>query len=223
MSKLLVVTIGESPREDIGHILEKNLPESVEIIQQGVLDNLNPLELKEISTTDRQTSNLVTRLKNGDSIILNADMVEEKIQEIIVSAEKQGVKDILLLCTGHFSNLEYGDLNVYMPDPLISPVTKEIVKDKKLGLLIPDQSQHQDMLMKWEKYDLRPFILSASPYSEFNNAAEVARGFREEGVDFILLDCMGYTSEFKKELSEKVDVPVILSNVLVAKILSEIM
>jgi protein AroM len=45
---------------------------------------------------------------------------------------------------------------------------------------------------------------------------------KKEQVEIILMDCMGYVEEMRNSLQEITKTPVILSNTIMAKIISEI-
>lgn len=222
MTKLLAITIGKAPRKDIDIVLKRNLDEHIAVKQIGVLDNLNEDEISSITTLTPADETLVTRLDDEYSIELNAKIVENHLQKIINDAEKRGYKHILLLCTGSFPDIVLKSSNLYLPDQILSSVIHSIAGQRKMGLLIPNKSQTAMMENKWREYGLIPVIASASPYSDVNEVVNSAKNLEKNKADFILMDCMGYTEEMKMAVSEKVNIPVILSSTLMVKILSEI-
>ncbi|GAB3056775.1 AroM family protein [Salinicoccus sesuvii] len=221
MTNLLAITIGKSPRKDIRPVMERYLSDDVAVEQVGVLDDLTDYEMSAISSCSDQDGVLVSRVDDEHSIELNAKVVEDHLQKIIQNAENRGYKHILLLCTGTFPDIVLKTSNLYLPDQIISPVISNIAKHRKMGLLIPHENQKSMMEDKWRQYGLDPLIASASPYLDLDEIVVSAKSLEQSNADFILMDCMGYTEEMKKSVSAEVTIPVILSNTLMVKILSE--
>ena len=101
------ITIGQSPRVDIIDDICPLLPESLEIIQKGVLDGMTSQELEAIApsgTSDADGPILVSRLSNGKSVVMGEKKILPIIQNLIYSLEKEDVSLILMLCTGTFPN-----------------------------------------------------------------------------------------------------------------------
>ncbi|WP_020007713.1 AroM family protein [Salinicoccus albus] len=180
-------------------------------------------ELQNILTYSGSDETFVTRLSNGEQIILNAEITEEKIQKIITEAEAFDYENILLLCTGTFKNIKLKSSKLFLPEQLVSPVIAKLGRSQKMGLMIPQESQKKMMTKKWSKYEIFPLIASASPYSNIEEIIMAAKYLENEDSDFILMDCMGYTEEMRKSVFDEVNIPIILSNTLMAKILSEIL
>ncbi|MFC3419058.1 AroM family protein [Salinicoccus hispanicus] len=221
MTNLLAITIGRSPRKDISPVMERYLSDDIAVEQVGVLDDLTDYEMSVISSYSDQDEVLVSRVDDEHSIELNAKIVEDHLQKIIQNAENRGYKHILLLCTGTFPDIVLKTSNLYLPDQIISPVISNIAKHRKMGLLIPHENQKSMMEDKWGKYGLDPLIASASPYLDLDEIVVSAKSLEQSNADFILMDCMGYTEEMKEAVSAQVTIPVILSNTLMVKILSE--
>lgn len=222
INKLLIITIGESPRDDIAPILEKYLS-NVEIVQTGLLDNLNKDEMKLVTNVPEDEKTLVSRKNNGEAIILNGKVIEERLKRAVIKATEIGHENILLLCTGEFDEINQRNINLFIPDKIITPLIANMFPDKKMGLLIPSNSQINMMNNKWGNQGLMPYIESASPYSSITEIIKSCESLERRGMDFILMDCMGYTEHMKQEVKQKVNIPVVLSNSLLIKILTEIL
>lgn len=218
----MIITIGESPRDDITPILKKYL-NNVEIIQTGLLDNLDKNELKLVTTITDERNTLVSRRRNGEAIILNGELIEEKLKKTLLEATEVGHKNILLLCTGKFDEINNEDINLFIPDKIITPLISSMFPGKQMGLLIPNNDQVTMMNNKWGNHGLAPVIETASPYSSVTNILTACENLERSEVDFILMDCMGYTEQMKQEVKQKVNIPVVLSNSLLIKILTEVL
>lgn len=179
--------------------------------------------MKFITNVQNVENTLVSRKRNGESVILNGDLVEERLEKDLFKAIKEGHENILLLCTGEFNEINHKNINLFIPDKIITPLIANIFPDKKMGLLIPNKNQFSMMSNKWRKQGLTPFIEYASPYSSIAEIIKSCQKLERSGVDFILMDCMGYTEQMKQEVIRKVNIPIVLSNSLLIKILAEIL
>lgn len=52
---------------------------------------------------------------------------------------------------------------------------------------------------------------------------DAGRGLVEQGADVLVLDCLGYHQHHRDLLQKALDVPVLLSNVLVSRLAAELL
>lgn len=223
MKELIAITIGQSPREDIQPILDKYIGEEVKITQVGILDAISQKEYEKLTSTKNSEAIYVSKLSDGKEIILDAYLVEKRVIQTIKDLEKKGIQQVLLLCTGHFPSLIFDKVRVYIPEKIIAPTIEMLAHNYQIGVMIPNNNQNQMMEGKWGKSGVQPMIETASPYSEIKDILKAGKKLKDKGAEYILMDCMGYTETMKKLLTKELGLPVILSNALMAKIVSEIL
>jgi len=217
MSKLGLLTIGQSPRSDITPTFENILGDSVDIIEGGALDSLTESEIKRIQPIQNETT-YVSKLKNGDSTKISKKKLLPLLQQELNKLE-QKVELTVMLCTGNFPSITSTKPILY-PDDILVHNIKAILKNGKLGLLIPLEKQRDNLLKKWERIDLPIVVESASPYEKVDIKKTAAR-LKREGATMIVLDCMGYNLEHKTEVRKSTNLPTILSKSLTASIVKE--
>lgn len=223
MKKLGVITIGQAPRSDVGPILQRYIGAKAELIQVGVLDGRTKGEIESSLNPGPNEYVLTSRLITGESVIISREKIAPILQEKIYSLEDAGCKQILLLCTGVFPGLKSRQALLIEPDQIIPPTVAAIVKNRKLGVLVPLAEQLDFLSEKWEKVGLSPVFAVASPYQSYKDSLQkAAKGLKRQNVDLILLDCMGYIEECKQIVKQSTGIPTLLSNALMAKIVSEI-
>jgi len=220
--RLGMITIGQAPRTDVAPILEGALGEGTELIQVGALDGMVESDIREQLYPEGSDDHVLTsRLANGQAVVFSRNKIKPLIQQKINELEGQGIGQILLLCTGVFSGLTTANALLYEPDRLLPPLLKALAGERRLGVIGPLEQQAESLRLKYGPYGLEPVYASASPYAPdreaFRNAARSLNG----RADLIILDCMGYTKEMRSWVTEELDIPVILSNALIGKILSE--
>ncbi|WP_434630683.1 AroM family protein [Thermoanaerobacterium thermosaccharolyticum] len=221
MKKLGMITIGQAPRTDVAPIIEKYLDNRAELIQCGVLDGLTKEYIKQNLYPEKGEYVLTTRLATGESVVISREKIQPILQDKIYLLEKEGIKQIVLLCTGEFPGLKTNESYLIEPDRILTPIVKVLVDNRRLGVIVPLEEQMEILKSKYYSYNLDPLIVAASPYKKDLMAFTEACQKIKDNVDIILLDCMGYTEEIRDLVSKMMGLPVILSNALMAKLVSE--
>lgn len=222
MKQLGMITIGQAPRTDVAPIMKANLGAEIELVQMGVLDRMEKEQIEAELGPVKGDYVLTSKLVNGHSVVMSREKIKPLLQKKINEMEAQGITNILLLCTGVFPGLKTKKAFLIEPDHIIPPAVKALAGDRKLGVIAPLKEQKDNLKLKFIPLGLAPVFAVASPYqngeSQFLEAADELKG----QADLIVMDCMGYTEEMRKKVSEAAGLPVILSNALMAKLVSEI-
>jgi protein AroM len=137
--------------------------------------------------------------------------------------EEQGYKTIQLLCTGKFDHLHTKQALLLEPDRIIPPLLAAMVSGHRLGIVVPVEEQIKQQANKWLMLAASPCFAVASPY--LNDDAELARAanaLQRQGAEVVVLDCMGYNQRHRDFLQRRLGIPVLLANVLVAKLAAEL-
>ncbi|WP_179874451.1 AroM family protein [Bacillus sp. AFS002410] len=221
MTKLGMITIGQAPRHDMASVIEKHLNGHSEIVQVGVLDGFTKELIEEQLSPDFGDYILTTRLINGDSVVMSRKKMQSIMQDKINLLETMGIKQILLLCTGEFPGLQTNISYLIEPDQIIPSAVKAILGQRRLGVIIPLAEQVDSIKNKFSQFGMNPYITIASPYkNDLKNFEKAAKELKGK-VDLILLDCMAYQEQSRGIVSQLTDLPVIVSNVIMAKLVSE--
>ncbi|WP_156877577.1 AroM family protein [Shimazuella kribbensis] len=217
-----IVTIGQAPRKDIASIFDAYFKD-VEILQAGALDDLSKTEIDETMSPVDGDYVLTTRLVTGDSVVVAREKIEPLLQQKIYQLENASCDPILILCTGVFEDLRTNKSVLVEPDRVLPPVVAALVQNRKLGIIAPLVEQVGSIEGKWVDVDLSPLIAAASPYTgSRSDFEEAAKKLKEQGAQVLLLDCMGYDEQMREYVIEISGLPVILSNALIAKLMSEL-
>jgi protein AroM len=86
-------------------------------------------------------------------------------------------------------------------------------------------SAHQEHgARKWQVLQKAPLFSLANPiWDSEAKLIEAGRDLLEQGADVLMLDCLGFHQRHRDLLQKTLDVPVLLSNVLVARLASELL
>lgn len=218
-TKIGILTIGQSPRTDMTPEMRSLFPSHAEVIEAGALDGLNDRKLKQLAPREGDVT-LISRLADGRSVKISKEAILPLLQEKTTQLEKAGARTVILACTGSFPLFESNCPLLY-PDRILSHVVSGAFPTGKLGIIVPLPEQVNTVRSKWEKNGLDLAFAVASPYDRDADFEQATAVLREEHVDAIVLDCMGYSGEMKREVGQAVEVPVLLSRSVVARVAAE--
>jgi len=222
MTSFATLTIGQAPRSDIMPLLMEYLPEEA-VTHIGLLDGLSPEQIAQRFSPEEGEPLLVSRLLDGTQVTLGSWRVEKGLQEKVTWLEELGCETILLLCTGEFHGLKAKTAILLEPDRIIPPLIGAIVGTHQVGIVVPVESQIAEQANKWRKLSKKPCFAVASPYlADEDKLTEAALLLEQQGAQVVVLDCIGYHRHHGDLLQSKLGIPVLLSNVLVAKLAAEL-
>lgn len=210
-----VLTIGQSPRDDVTPSIQKILSPDVTIKEAGGLDRLREDELPSISPNQKDTT-YVSRLRNGSSVKIGKSKLLPLLQDELSKLEEE-VAFTIMLCTGDFPSL-IAKKPILYPDKILNSTVNAIMQSGKLGLIIPLEEQRTSLVQKWHHLDV--LVEVASPYED-SDIFGAARRLKERGVSMLVLDCIGYNEQHKLKAVKGSGLPVILPRTLTARIAAE--
>lgn len=222
MSKLGTLTIGQAPRADITPILDAVLDAGLPRRHAGVLDGLSRDEIARDFAAERGQPVLITKLLDGSAVVIDRARTEKAAQRKLAMLEAEGCGTILMLCTGHFESLRTDRARLVEPDRILPPAVAALIQGAQLGIVVPLAEQISSEAGKWGPLGRPPIYAAASPYGgEGASVAEASRELAGRGAEILLMDCMGFVERHRREAAAA-GLPVILSNSLIAKLVSEI-
>jgi len=217
-----MVTIGQAPRVDVVPEMAK-LMGSAEIIERGALDGLTPREIEPLAPAAGDEL-LVTRLRDGRAVFLAKRRVTPLVQQRIEELEAEGVALTVLLCTGAFHGLR-ARRPLVEPHKILLGMLRGIRFEGRLGVLTPSARHVAQTEARWRSYGLDPVVVPLSPYDSGHapvSAPAIADALGAGSVGLVVLDCMGFRRETRVELEERLGVPVLAANLLVARLVAEL-
>ena len=215
------ITIGQSPRPYIMESIAPELERHFDIIEDGALNGYSRDEISEKFPLNKNSDFFVTELTDGTEVHINLEYIKPLIQNSIYRLEDKGAKIIVLMCTGEMGGFKSNVLFVESSE-IIKNVAMVLGRNKKVGVLIPDENQRNQMENRWDGSGMDAEICSLSPYLSLEEAEIEIAKFRDRSWDMAVLDCMGYTKELTQAISEKLNIRTLLSRSMVASVISEL-
>jgi protein AroM len=219
MTKIGLITIGQSPRTDVTSTIKTMLGQSIDMVEKGALDGLTKNEIERLAPKAGDYV-LVTRLRDGTSVKVARRRVMPRVQKCIEELEGMDVDFNVLLCTGEFHRLK-AKKPLIMPEALITNVVL-CIRGGKIGVVVPEREQIPSVKRKWRKKGVSVVIGCANPYGDVKGLEEAALFLAGENVDLVVLDCIGFTpkaGEIFRRLTRK---PVLLPQVLLGCVLKSL-
>jgi protein AroM len=218
MPSLGTLTIGQTPRSDVLPFFAAHVPVGVAHLHRGLLDGLDAAEI-DARYGGRDGPRLATRLRDGRGVELDAAAVEAGVGAALQVLEDDGCTVVVLLCTGTFRRLGLRRALLVEPDRVVPPLVAGLAGPRRVGVIVPVPSQIDGAAAKWSALAAPPVTAAASPYAaDGGGIATTARTLRDRGAGIVLMDCIGYTEVHRAAARAAVDVPVLLSTDLVARV-----
>ena len=220
---LVTLSCGQSPRTDILPLLLEHLPEE-QIVHVGLLDDLTHAQIERQYAPDKGGKMQVIRLNDGSQVCVSAEKITTELQQRILILEECGYDTILLLCSGDCGPLYASTAVLLEPDRLVPPLVKAIVGGHQVGIVVSVAGQIHAQKNKWKNLKHPPCFAVASPYHANDEPLiEAALSLQEQGADVVVLDCMGYHPRHRDFLQALLGIPVLLSNMLIARLAAELL
>lgn len=214
------VTIGQSPRVDLVPELLSILGPGIEIKEAGALDGLSKAEIAAFAPKDEDYV-LVTRLADGSSVKVAEQYITPRLKDKIQELFEQGIEVVALLCTGEFPEM-VGQGLLVLPQPILYNVTEAVAPGLKLGVVSPAVDQIPQSQRRWRQVGTEQVMVAASPYDDPVELEQVAQTLKEQSVELVVLDCMGYTLDMQERVRTITGAPVILARGIFARVLKEL-
>ncbi|PIE32894.1 hypothetical protein CSA56_13945 [candidate division KSB3 bacterium] len=217
-----MISIGQSPRPDIISIFEECWDHQAELIEIGALDNVSHDNVKGMAPNEGDDV-LVVKMTDGQQHIVGRRYLLPRIQAAANIVASQDITAAILLCTGDFRSFRC-PVPFIIPQKIVDNTVASLANaGQMVGVMIPTGVQQKQMRRNLACNGIVPVFASASPHSKEDDIAHAAQQFTHYDLNFIVMHCFGYTREMRETVREITGKPVLLSNMLVAKVTGELL
>jgi len=217
-----MITVGQSPRVDVVPDMIEILGPGVDIRERGALDGLSREEIAALAPSPGDEL-LITRLADGTSVFVAKRHMVERVQARVSELESSGVGMSALLCTGAFPRFQ-ARRPLVEPQEVLLGLLRGLTWEGRLGILTPSVPHVPQTEARWRAAGFDPLVVPLSPYQEENPAALAAAGAALRGgqAGLVVMDCIGFRRKTRDMLQRDLGVPVLVANLLVARVLAEL-
>lgn len=220
---LAILTIGVVPVSEVLPLLTEHISEQ-QITHLSLLGRMSREEVMEDYAVDPGDEALPTLLSDHKLAHVSRQKVERDLQSVIEVLDNQGYDVILLMSSARVNGLMARNAILLEPTRIIPPLVASIVDGHQVGVIVPVKELLENQSHKWEVLERTPYYALANPVQD--NGTELITAGRElieRGADVLVLDCIGFHQRHRDMLQKALDVPVLLSNVLVTRLASELL
>jgi protein AroM len=219
MKKIGMLTIGQSPRNDLIPALMDILGQDAEILEAGALDDLT---IDDVNRIDLKPEDyiLVSRMRSGKEIKITKKFVIPRMQEQLDKIEAKGVRLTVVMCTGNFPHFQSRGL-VVTPSEILKGVIEGSLKAGKLAVVYPTVEQKPYAEQDFARPGVNLYTDSVSPY-EPKDVEGLLKRLKKENPDLIFLNCFGFPLSLKNKVIEATSTPTIHSSSVIARVLKEL-
>ena len=213
------LTIGQSPREDIMVEVKPLMAPNIEVVEYGLLDDLNAKRIDSLEPQGQETR-LVSRLRDGRQVILSERKISELLPKAIESMHRDmHMEAVGVLCTHEFPEIEFSCPVIFPAESMKFQIDKTKIV-QKLGVVVPLENQIVMTEQKWG--NKKTFVVSKSPYGDVKIWHDVADILIAEKIGTVILDCIGYTLKDRNEIQGLLDAPILLPRTILASAINNI-
>jgi len=219
MKTVGVITIGQSPRDDVVPDMEKLLGPDFRIVQGGALDRLSRAEIEALAPRPDEFP-LITRLLDGTSVVIGKEQIIARLQGCLdaLGAEASA---FAIMCTGKFPRFRC-TRPVLEPERILFATAQAVHGDGPLGVIVPIEVQREAAQAHWGRITSDVTVAVASPYGGAGPLVTAAETLARAGARLVVLDCMGFTQAAKATVRDVTGAPVLVGVSLVARMIAEV-
>ena len=220
MRKVGLITIGCRENRPHWESVIQALEPEVAVEFCGVLDGLTREEVEEQFAFAPGENYLVTEMPWAASVQLSEKAIQIGAMRRAAELFANGADTVLMLCTGDFPRPERTAGLFLLPEDLMYGILSGL-RQKKLGFIVPEEDQIPFSHRQYEA--LNPVIRASSPYGSMEDLAKTAAAFREEDVEVIVTDCMGFTAEMGRIVARESGKQVLVPRLVLPKLVKALL
>ncbi|MBN1683019.1 AroM family protein [Candidatus Bathyarchaeota archaeon] len=220
MKLIGMLTIGQTPRNDILSSIESVLDKDIKVIEAGALDDFTTNQIQDYEKHPDDYI-LVTKIKNGKEVKLPKRILIPLLQKKIHELNAVGVNVIVIMCTGKFPPF-ISNCPVVTPSEILHGVIEGVLKKGRLGVIYPTHEQVTFLESEFSREGISLYGDWYSPYLNDGSLNSLIQRLLKENLELVFLNCFGFDKELKDIIYKNLGIPVIQANTLIARILNEL-
>ncbi|MBM3450996.1 MAG: AroM family protein [Armatimonadetes bacterium] len=222
MRPLAMITVGQSPRDDLVPYMEEVFTRKVPIWQGGVLDGLSREAMADLAPDPGETP-IVALLRDGTSTTLSHKKILPRVQSLVNDAVAADASLIVILCGADWTALKSPTL-IVNPGRVFPSIISALATGWKIGVIKPSAGQLDAAKKQFADRGIDAIVTAASPYTGAQRLRDVrtaAETLRDAGVDLVWMTCVGMDEAMRGVVQEVTGKPVILARTILARIIDE--
>lgn len=222
-ASLAILTIGVVPMSEVLPLLTEYIDEQ-HITHHSLLGKMSREDVMADYSVEPGDDPLLTLLNDNQIAHVSRQKVERDLQSVVEVLDNQGYDVIILMSTAAIKSMAARNSILLEPLRIIPPLVASIVDGHQVGVIVPVAELLAAQEKKWQVLQMPPVYSLANPvHGSEQQLIDAGQALLDQGADVIMLDCLGFHQRHRDILQQALDVPVLLSNVLIARLASELL
>ncbi|HAC7798596.1 AroM protein [Salmonella enterica subsp. enterica serovar Infantis] len=222
-ASLAILTIGVVPMSEVLPLLTEYIDEQ-HITHHSLLGKMSREDVMADYAVEPGDDPLLTLLNDNQIAHVSRQKVERDLQSVVEVLDNQGYDVIILKSTAAIKSMAARNSILLEPLRIIPPLVASIVDGHQVGVIVPVAELLAAQEKKWQVLQMPPVYSLANPvHGSEQQLIDAGQALLDQGADVIMLDCLGFHQRHRDILQQALDVPVLLSNVLIARLASELL
>ncbi|EAU2957003.1 AroM family protein [Salmonella enterica subsp. enterica serovar Worthington] len=222
-ASLAILTIGVVPMGEVLPLLTEYIDEQ-HITHHSLLGKMSREDVMADYAVEPGDDPLLTLLNDNQIAHVSRQKVERDLQSVVEVLDNQGYDVIILMSTAAIKSMAARNSILLEPLRIIPPLVASIVDGHQVGVIVPVAELLAAQEKKWQVLQMPPVYSLANPvHGSEQQLIDAGQALLDQGADVIMLDCLGFHQRHRDILQQALDVPVLLSNVLIARLASELL
>ncbi|EAO9147756.1 AroM family protein [Salmonella enterica] len=222
-ASLAILTIGVVPMSEVLPLLTEYIDEQ-HITHHSLLGKMSREDVMADYAVEPGDDPLLTLLNDNQIAHVSRQKVERDLQSVVEVLDNQGYDVIILMSTAAIKSMAARNSILLEPLRIIPPLVASIVDGHQVGVIVPAAELLAAQEKKWQVLQMPPVYSLANPvHGSEQQLIDAGQALLDQGADVIMLDCLGFHQRHRDILQQALDVPVLLSNVLIARLASELL
>ncbi|ECT7782053.1 AroM family protein [Salmonella enterica] len=222
-ASLAILTIGVVPMSEVLPLLTEYIDEQ-HITHHSLLGKMSREDVMADYAVEPGDDPLLTLLNDNQIAHVSRQKVERDLQSVVEVLDNQGYDVIILMSTAAIKSMAARNSILLEPLRITPPLVASIVDGHQVGVIVPVAELLAAQEKKWQVLQMPPVYSLANPvHGSEQQLIDAGQALLDQGADVIMLDCLGFHQRHRDILQQALDVPVLLSNVLIARLASELL
>ncbi|EBN8159757.1 AroM family protein [Salmonella enterica subsp. enterica] len=222
-ASLAILTIGVVPMSEVLPLLTEYIDEQ-HITHHSLLGKMSREDVMADYAVEPGDDPLLTLLNDNQIAHVSRQKVERDLQSVVEVLDNQGYDVIILMSTAAIKSMAARNSILLEPLRIIPPLVASIVDGHQVGVIVPVAELLAAQEKKWQVLQMPPVYSLANPvHGSEQQLIDAGQALLDQGADVTMLDCLGFHQRHRDILQQALDVPVLLSNVLIARLASELL
>ncbi|EGA5835104.1 AroM family protein [Salmonella enterica] len=222
-ASLAILTIGVVPMSEVLPLLTEYIDEQ-HITHHSLLGKMSREDVMADYAVEPGDDPLLTLLNDNQIAHVSRQKVERDLQSVVEVLDNQGYDVIILMSTAAIKSMAARNSILLEPLRIIPPLVASIVDGHQVGVIVPVAELLAAQEKKWQVLQMPPVYSLANPvHGSEQQLIDAGQALLDQGADVIMLDYLGFHQRHRDILQQALDVPVLLSNVLIARLASELL